>query len=158
MVKTLIFDWGDTIMRDYQLDGPMSVWEKVAWIPGAEEALQTLQQKYTCIIATSAAHSDTAEMIKALSRVGANTYFSMFFSQKELGTSKPDPRFFRRVLELSGAQAAESAMIGNIYEKDIVGAKQIGMTTVLFNEQEDKGDFPDADYVITAMTDLLKIF
>ena len=50
MVKALIFDWGDTVMRDYALKGPMHKWDKVNLIPGVEELLESVQEKYICII------------------------------------------------------------------------------------------------------------
>jgi FMN phosphatase YigB (HAD superfamily) len=37
-------------------------------------------------------------------------------------------------------------MIGNDYEKDISGAKSIGLKTVLITKEQ--GDFADADYII----------
>ncbi len=158
MIKTLIFDWGDTIMRDFDEPGSMSGWKQVAWIPGAEESLKVLSKQYTCIIATSASHSDVAEMKMALARVGADQYFHLFFSRKELGFAKPDPRFFAAVLQKSEAKAESSVMIGNLYEKDIVGAKTAGLKTVFFNEHKLIGDFPDADLIITHMNQLTKLF
>lgn len=49
-------------------------------------------------------------------------------------------------------------MIGDHYEKDIVGAKQVGMQTVLLNEKQSKKAFPFADFVITNMRQLLDIY
>lgn len=158
MIKLLVFDWGDTIMRDFDLPGPMSDWPDVAWIEGAETALRTLSSKYTCAIATSADHSDVAEMKKALKRVGADRYFHLFYSQKELGYKKPDVQFFTSVLRLSGFAPSESAMIGNLYDKDIIGAKAAGMTTCWFNETDIHGNHPLADHIITRMEQLLNIF
>ena len=153
-IKALIFDWGDTIMRDFNLPGPMSKWEKTAWIPGAEEALRAANKNHTCIIATSASHSNTADMKAALTMVGADKYFTFFFSQIELGIVKPDPEFFTKTALLSGFQANECVVIGNLYEKDIVGAKIANMTTVFFNEQKLKGSFPLADHIIHDMKQL----
>ncbi len=157
-IKTIVFDWGDTIMRDYGLPGPMSGWSKVAWINGAEASVKTLSTKYICVIATSADHSDTQEMKKALARVGADKYFHHFYSQKELGYKKPDFRFFQSVMHLSGAQPESAAMVGNLYEKDIVGAKKAGMLTIFYNENKLEGAFPAADFTIYSMGQLLDIF
>jgi len=152
---TLIFDWGDTIMCDFDLPGPMMNWEKVAWISGAEESLKVLCQKFTCIIATSAGQSGTPEMIAALKRVGADQYFHHFVSSKDLGYDKPDPRFFLAVAEKFGKKPGDCIMIGNLYEKDIVGAKKAGMRTIFFNEKMLEGSFPDADFIIFEMNELL---
>ncbi len=157
MIKALVFDWGDTIMKDFNFPGPMSGWAEVAWIDGAEEALMQLNKKYSCIIATSADHSDTDEMKKALSRVGAERYFHHFFSQKELGYKKPDVRFFASVMAKIGFLPSECVMIGNLYEKDIIGAKEAGMKTIFFNEEGLKGVFPLADHQIERMEQLLDL-
>lgn len=158
MIKALIFDWGDTIMRDFPgKAGPMCDWEKVEWIPGAQTALQELSEKYICIIATGAGESDTAMMRKALRRLDAEKYFTYFFSAKELGTEKPDPIFFTKIADMAGFTPEECIHIGNLYHKDISGAKAAGMFTVLFNEKELEGDFPDADAVIARMYDLPEV-
>lgn len=158
MIKALIFDWGDTIMRDFEEPGPVSEWKEVAWIPGAAESLQKLYQKYVCIIATSASHSDTTAMKKALKRMAADRYFQYFYSKVELGFAKPDPRFFERILRLSKLQAEDAVMIGNLYDKDISSAKKAGLTTVFFNETGLTGDFPDADIIIRRMHELTQYF
>jgi putative hydrolase of the HAD superfamily len=158
MIKALVFDWGDTIMRDFKLEGAMSAWEKVAWIDGAKKILEIFNRKYTCIIATSADHSNTKDMIAALHRVGADKYFHFFFSQKEIGFKKPDVRFFTEVIKQSNLNVNECVMIGNSYEMDIVGAKKAGLTTVFFNESATAGNFPAADFVVVKLFDLLTIF
>lgn len=136
----------------------MHTWEKVAWIPGAQQALEKLSKKYCCIIATSADHSDTRDMKQALALVGADRYFDFFYSQIELGVKKPDPVFFIRSAALSGFKPEECVMVGNLYEKDIVGAKQAGLATILFNEFSEEGPFPLADFVVARLNELNAIF
>ncbi len=155
MKQALIFDWGDTIMRDFpEKPGPMSDWDYVEWIPGAEKALQQLCDTYIMVIATNAGHSNAETMIAALKRVGADRYFRYFFSSKDLMYEKPDVRFFETIARKIDILPQHCVMIGNLYEKDIVGAKQCGMSTVLFNEKGEKGDYAMADAVIHAMVDL----
>lgn len=156
-IRYLFFDWGDTIMRDFAYPGPISLWPELEWIAGAEDFLVKACKRYTCIIATSASHSDVPEMKKALARVGADKYFHHFYSRFELGYSKPDPLFFVQAMHLTKAKPSESMMIGNLYDKDIVGAKNAGMTTVLFNEHEVGGTYLLADYVIAKYSELDKI-
>jgi putative hydrolase of the HAD superfamily len=155
-ISLLIFDWGDTIMIDYDLPGPMSGWDRVGWIPGAEEALRVLSRKHKCVIATSAPHSGKKEMIAALERVGAHRYFEGFFSANELGVRKPDPAFFTTIIEKMAAFPVEAVSIGNIYEKDIAGAKEAGLYTVFLNSSGEKGTFPRADKIINSMSQLVE--
>lgn len=154
MMKTLIFDWGDTIMRDFFLDGPMWKWEKVELLPHAKEVLGQLSKSFQLIIATSADHSDTKDMIKALRRVEVEHYFQDFYSQKEIGFKKPDPRFFQAILEKQKLSPAECIMIGNSYEKDIEGAKAANIKTIFFNEKKLPGDFVKADQEISNLGNL----
>ncbi|MBE0639503.1 MAG: HAD family hydrolase [Bacteroidales bacterium] len=156
-ITTLIFDWGDTIMQDFGLPGPMYSWEKVAWIPGAEEALKILSLAYPCIIATSADHSGVEEMKAALERVGAEKYFSHFFAAIDLGHKKPDPRFFLAITQKLDLIPGKCVMIGNMYEKDIAGAKKAGLQTVFFNLDKHSGTFPSADEIIVDMNHLSRV-
>ena len=111
MKTALIFDWGDTVMRDFpDIKGPMAEWK----------------------------HVD-------------------FFTSKDLGFEKPDIRFFEKIIEKIQVDSSNCIMIGNVYEKDIVGAKAIGMKTIFFNENQVKGDYKDANTVIFSMKDLCKV-
>ncbi|MBE0647072.1 MAG: HAD family hydrolase [Bacteroidales bacterium] len=154
MIKQLIFDWGGTIMIDYAFKGPMYLWETVDWVPGAQQALSKLSTQYPLCIATNAPHSGTEEMIKALARVGAKEFFRNFFSSKELGYEKPDPRFFLAIAEKLNVDPAACLMVGNHYSKDIIGARMSGMKTVYYNEKQLSGPFEDADLVIDDMGEL----
>ncbi len=154
----LIFDWGDTIMRDLDLNGAMKDWPVVEWVPGAKEMLIQVSKSFVCCIATSAAHSDTTDMIIALQRVGAEKYFTHFFSSNDLGHSKPDPAFFSAIARILDFEPADCVSIGNLYEKDIVPAKKAGLLTIWFNENKTDGQWPMADHIIynwKQLTDVL---
>lgn len=154
-IRALIFDWGDTVMRDFpEKPGPMCSWDKVEWIPGIEIVLSKVYPDYVMVIATNAGASNTQNMIDALKRVGAEKYFHYFFSSKDLGYEKPDPRFFILISESIGIPPEKCLMIGNVYEKDIIGAKDSGMKTVFFNETVLAGPFPKADAIINNMAEL----
>lgn len=156
MIRLLIFDWGGTVMTDYGEPGPMYLWKEVSWVPGCREAMMALDS-IPCCIATNAGISDTAAMRRALERIGAEGFFSHFFSSKDLGVSKPDRRFFEAIAGKTGTAASECVMIGNDYEKDICGAKQAGMRTVFYNPTSVSGPFPMADTVISEMERLPEI-
>lgn len=150
MAKILLFDWGNTIMVDFNLPGPMYTWNKVAWVPGAEDALKALSG-YTCCIATNAGRSDQEAVKMGLARVGADSYFSFFFCSQDVGFEKPDPRFFQSVVRELKTVPENCIMIGDNYEKDIAGAANAGMKTILFNPDDHPGPFPLADSVIRKM-------
>lgn len=156
-INTLIFDWGDTIMQDFELPGPMFLWDTVAWVPGAEESLKQFAKIYTCVIATSANRSGVKEMKAALIRLNAHEYFDHFFSSVDLGFRKPDPRYFKAITQKLGLIPKKCVMIGNSYSKDIVGAKAAGFQTVFFNADNSLGAFPAADDIIDNMENLSRV-
>lgn len=158
MIKALIFDWGNTVMRDYaNKPGSMAYWNHVEYVPDAEDTLKILFKKYILCIASNAEFSDTVLMVKALKRVGADKFFNYFFTSKDLGYVKPDKHFFSAIIEKINMKSGECIMIGDNYEKDIIGAKAVGMKTILFNEKKIVSDFPDADIVITSMIELISV-
>ena len=71
---------------------------------------------------------------------------------------KPDPAPFLKALSLLKVKAEETVMIGDWAERDVLGAKQLGMKTIfarygdIFDTKE-----PGADYEINDISELLKI-
>lgn len=155
-MKAIIFDWGDTVMRDFpDKPNPMYTWDTVMWVPGVKNALEELKNRYILVIATNAAASDTDAMKRALRRIDAEKYFRYFFSSKDLGVEKPNKNFFLNIAEKIDVEPGEIMMVGNSYEKDIIGASIAGMKTVFFNEKRKFGEFVHADFIIYSMEDLL---
>ena len=154
MIKAIIFDWGDTLMRDFPLDGPMVSWPHVEAIPGAEEALEGLHDRFVLAVGSNAGLSDGELMAQALDRVGLRRRFRHFFTNKELGAEKPDPEFFREMLRRLTLDPQECIMVGNNYEKDIAPAKAVGMRTIWLSDDGSAEDCPSADAIIRSMSEL----
>ena len=156
--KFLLFDWGDTLMRDFKdKEGPMYYWDEVVLIEGVEDFLQYCSERYTLAVATNAGCSDTNLMIKALFRGGIAQYFSHFFSSKELGVEKPNPAFFKIIAKQLNILPSDVIVIGNDYVKDIQSSKKSGFTTFFFNEHDKSGVFSDADLVFSSFSELYAV-
>ncbi|ADO84021.1 HAD family hydrolase [Ilyobacter polytropus] len=156
-IKIIIFDWGDTLMRDYNDSGPMAHWKNVDIIPGVREVLRELGKNYTLCVASNAGESDSGLMKSALKRVGIDNFFSYFFTSKDLGFEKPDIRFFKAILKSTNFSANECLMVGNDYNNDIVNSKSLGMSTLLFDENNLFSDTLSADYKINKIIQILDI-
>jgi HAD superfamily hydrolase (TIGR01509 family) len=79
---------------------------------------------------------------RAFERLGLTTAFDVIFDSHDEGVEKPDPRFFQIALERSGADAATTMHVGDLYHVDVAGARAAGLTPVLL----DAGDlYPDCD-------------
>ena len=53
------------------------------------------------------------------------------------GVKKPNAIIFEKALEQANAKPEVSVMIGDSYEADILGAKNIGMHTLFYTPKED---------------------
>lgn len=157
-IEHIVFDWGDTLMRDFpEKPGPMYSWDRIEVFPDAADVLKKLGEKYTLSVATNAGVSDTAAMRKALEMGNIDQYFKNHYSSKDLGVCKPDPEFFLRICMEADFCIDKSVMIGNDYNKDIVGAKTAGMKTILFNHAGAQGPFELADFQIKELKELLEM-
>lgn len=153
-IEVLIFDWGNTIMIDFDSPGIMKDWDKVELVKGAWDALEVLHRQYNMVIATSASHSNTEDMRSALRRVGAERYFKHFFSSRELGVSKPDPQFFLEITTRMGIDPEKAVSIGDKYPNDIEAARKAGLKTVWLTADPDHENHAAANAIISTM-DLL---
>jgi len=158
-IHLILFDWGNTIMVDYPDEvGPMYQWKKVALVDGMEEILPYLfQKKYTLAIATNANLSNAKDVVKALKRVNIHTYFTYIFTSRDVGYKKPDPLFFDSILKMVCIEPSECVMIGDNYEKDIVGAHVLGLHTILLTTQNNLDQFPKAECIISDIRQLKNI-
>lgn len=66
-----------------------------------------------------------------------SSYFQNVFTAEKLGYKKPHPIIFEKALELSKAIAAESVMIGDSLEADVLGAQNAGMEAIHFNSHHE---------------------
>jgi putative hydrolase of the HAD superfamily len=140
MIEVILFDGGDTVLRDFpQYAGPMVEWPRLEAMPGIEEALRSLHADYRLVLASNAAASGADQARAAMARVGLDTYFAHVLTARELGISKPDPGFFERVLEICGSMPHRAVMVGDNFRTDIVGAKHASLRAVWYNP---RGDAP----------------
>lgn len=154
MRKVVLLDWGNTVMVDFELEGPMYTWEKVAWEPGADQAVPALSQTCDLYLATNAGASDTSGVVKALERIGAQHYFKHIFLAAEVGFAKPDLRFFQFIIHKINGDPSRFIMVGDHYEKDIVGAKYAGIKTIFYNRKGVPGAFDKADRIVSNLAEL----
>jgi putative hydrolase of the HAD superfamily len=99
-------------------------------LESARELLDHLHGRYPMHIITNgfaeiqAIKMDSAEIAH---------YFTNVVTSENANAKKPDPLVFEYALRISGATAADSLMIGDNYEADILGAKRAGLDTVFYN-------------------------
>lgn len=122
MKKVYLFDWGDTIMKDFPDEkGAMFTWEKIEIMPNADKMLEKLSSKAKCCLATNAKDSSKEDIIKALKRVHLDQYFTDIFCYRELGVGKPSKEYFDLVVSKLKEKKENMIMIGDNIVSDING-------------------------------------
>jgi len=130
--RFIIFDWGNTLMTDFNLPGAMCDWDTVEAIDGAVDVCRDLSQRFLLVIATNGSVSGAGEVKKALARVGLDTFFKKIYAQKDIGFGKPDKRLFDHIMKDLNAMPEECVMIGDNIEKDVLGAMHYGIDALWF--------------------------
>jgi putative hydrolase of the HAD superfamily len=132
--RTVLFDWGDTVMRDNPvLTVPMVEWQTVEAVEGIAEVLAYLRSSgRQVILATSADISNEEQIRGALRRVDLAGYFARIYSFKNTGLPKGEA-FYLHILSDLGIPAAEALMVGDHFAKDIQAANAVGIFAVWFN-------------------------
>jgi putative hydrolase of the HAD superfamily len=80
-------------------------------------------------------------------------YFEEVVTSERSGCLKPDPRMFAHALARAGATAAESLMVGDNLECDVLGAYNAGIDQVYFNPAK-RRHFAQTTYEISSLAEL----
>lgn len=103
-------------------------------LEGTIELLEYLKPNYRLHIITN---GFKAVQFLKMRNSGILDYFETITTSEDAGVKKPHRVIFERALEDAGASIAESVMIGDNVEADILGAMEIGMRAILFNYYEE---------------------
>lgn len=92
-----------------------------------------------------------------LDRLNLTDCFDGICLSSDYGCKKPDPRFFRRLLDERKIPADTAIMVGNDGTCDIAGAKAVGLHTLYIRSNISPDEpLPEADYVLEEM-DIRKV-
>jgi putative hydrolase of the HAD superfamily len=94
-----------------------------------------------------------------LHKVGLLGYFDPIIVSGDHGYRKPDQRLFQLALDGMAVAAEETLYVGNDRYRDIYGAREAGLTTVMFDSDQGTKAYQDCmpGYTITDFRDLLQI-
>lgn len=159
MLRAILFDLGDTLVYErvddvYKLD-ELTLHAR----PHAKDILRYLSQDYKIGLVSDTETSSESSVRKALRKLEIEEYFSAVVTSTDIGVTKPHPDIFLEALRQLDVSPEEAIMIGNDPTRDILGAKQLGIITVLYRTSDyyQKGSEIDADYFIDSLNELLRI-
>lgn len=116
----------------------------------AEPTLERLSRQGYELGLISNAPPGTIDVVR---RLGLDRYMSSCVISGDVGVSKPNPEIFRVALQRCDVKASESVHVGDVYEADIVGARNAGLTGILVDRA---GSSPS--YECPVIRTLLDIF
>jgi putative hydrolase of the HAD superfamily len=124
--------------------------------PHVREVLDVLRERYPLAAITDA---QSAYARAELHKVGLLDYFDQIVVSGDHGYRKPDRRLFQLALDRMGVAAEHALYVGNDMHRDIFGAQEAGMTTVMVESDQGADVYLDCvpDYTITDLRDLLTI-
>jgi HAD superfamily hydrolase (TIGR01509 family) len=105
-----------------------NLWETVPDEVGP--ALASLRARGLRLVVVSNANGT---LHRLFDRLGLTSAFDAIFDSFDERIEKPDPRFFQLALERSGATAATTVHLGDLYHVDVVGARSAAITPVLLD-------------------------
>jgi putative hydrolase of the HAD superfamily len=156
---TVLFDWGDTLMRDDPASTlPMVEWPATEAIEGVAQVLEYLHASgRRMVLATSASISDEVQIRGALARAGLHRFFSRIYCFKNTNRTK-DEAFYSHILDDLGIPASDALMIGDSFEKDVQAANAAGLFAVWFNPISDESFHGTFQATVHSMGGLLEFF
>jgi putative hydrolase of the HAD superfamily len=124
--------------------------------PHVREVLDVLHDRYPLAIVTDA---QSAYARGELHKAGLLGYFDPVIVSGDHGYRKPDRRLFQLALDGMAVAAENALYVGNDMYRDIYGAREAGLTTVMFDSDQGEKTYRDCqpDYTITDFRDLLPI-
>lgn len=108
-------------------------------VPGARALLAALHGRVPIVIAS---YNRAVEQRRKLRTLGFDGYVDLVVGSDQVGFRKPDPRFFRAVLQRAGGSAERTVLLGDSWEYDVVGATRAGLPVVWFNRWHEPAPGP----------------
>ncbi len=121
-------------------------------LPHVEEVVANLSKDYILVVCSDE-FRDILE--KKLNKIFGDwrKYFKFLVTPDETGTMKPSKRFYEIALDRLDVKPDEAVMVGNSWKKDLEPAKNLGMKTVLLNNEKEG----EPDFWLKSLKDLIGI-
>lgn len=123
---------------------------KTNLFPNAHETLEYLSEKYTLHLISNGFKE--SQDIK-INGTGIGKYFTHVVISELVGVNKPDPAIFQYAIDTAQTTRAQSLMIGDSLEADVLGALNFGMDAIYFNPF----NIPKPDNVPMQINDLKEL-
>jgi putative hydrolase of the HAD superfamily len=127
--------------------------KRLILFPQVLEVLSQLRERYPLAVVSDA---QSAYALPELRAVGLHEYFEPVVISGDYGYRKPDARLFQTALDRLQVLPGQAVFIGNDGYRDIFGARQLGIKTILFRHTQDmtRPNEAEPDYIIRQFAEL----
>lgn len=109
-------------------------------------ALEKLKRRGLILGLISNVDSDMSEQFEKL---GLDRRLDVIMTSREADATKPSPEIFEAALDEAGVIAEDAVYVGDQYEIDIVGARNVGMFPILIDRTNYHADITDCTRIST---------
>lgn len=154
VVEDYIPDVTHTQLQTLEDEFTQSILSGISPVDGMIEVVQLLSKQIRLAVASNTRSHNLIQA--ALEQINVLSFFSPFVTSMSCGYRKPGKHIFEEVLFAWSVQPESVVMIGDKLDRDIVGAKALGIRTIWFDRNhESPSALPDA--ITTRPSDVLTI-
>ena len=155
-MKAILIDFGDTLVEQ-QVDDvlPASKLDQKAFDDAVPFLTGARKFGYQIAIVSNTSQSDAAEVGRALTGLGMMKFVDKIVTSVDVGHEKPHPAMFLRALELLDCKAHEVVMIGDDPAKDVLGAADLGIATVLLDRKGKGSQNVSPNFLVRSLEEIL---
>ena len=127
--------------------------KRLVAFPQTQEILAQLKTRHRLAVVSDA---QSAYGLPELRAADLADYFAPIIISGDYGYRKPDPRLFQAALTELHVCPEEAIFVGNDRFRDVLGARQVGMKTILFCPRGNPAGSPETepDYILYEYADL----
>lgn len=132
-VRAILIDFGDTLAAEpSERKDARGVTVAADLLPGARDAVRTLRARghRLALVADCVPGTGRASYDNVLAQHALGDCFDAIVTSDDAGADKPDARIFRLALGALGATPGAAAMVGNRLERDVAGARRLGIAAI----------------------------
>jgi HAD superfamily hydrolase (TIGR01549 family) len=137
-IWAVLLDLGDTLMLETSEEkDPTETTLRADLFPGTVDVVRWLRRSGYLVGLVADTRPGSARNV--LRQHGILEAFDVLVISEELGTSKPDPAMFLAAMRVFGLRRSEAdrvVMVGNRLDRDIRGANDLGLVSVLVHQND----------------------
>jgi putative hydrolase of the HAD superfamily len=146
---------GDSVLAEkYSTDFFKIIRTKKKLMPHTIEVLNSLYPHFNLYILSNGFRELQRNKMHA---AGIDGYFKQIILSDDIGVQKPNWQLFVHALQVTQSESCNSLMIGDNFEVDIEGARNVGLAQIFYNISNRKDLSFNPTYLITDLKELIDI-